>query len=365
MSRNTKILVINWQDWKHPLSGGAEVHLREIFKRLSKFWEIHLLVCSFKGAKKYEFLDGLHVHRFGERNTFNYVVPFAYLKLEREIGFDLVVEDLNKIPFYTRFYSGKRKIAILHHLFGNSIFEETNPIFALYVLIHEKMIPKLYRGIPFVVVSESTKEELVKGGIPERDVRVIHNGIDTEFFKPSNKSERPLIVYLNRMRKYKRPHLALKVFSRISEVCKECDFLMVGSGPYLKKVKSLAEKYELKVKFTGFVDEEKKREILSLAWVVINTSSKEGWGLVNMEAFACGTPVVGFNVPGIRDSIKDGYNGFLVEDGNIEEMANKVMSIIKDERMRQELSKNARSFAEKFTWDKAAEQFKKTIEELL
>lgn len=365
MSRNTRILVINWQDWKHPLSGGAEVHLREIFKRLANFWEIHLLVCSFKGAKDYEYLDGLHIHRVGERNTFNYFVPFAYLRLEREIGFDLVIEDLNKIPFYTRFYSKKKKLAILHHLFGTSIFEETNPIFALYVLFHERMIPKLYKGIPFVVVSESTKEEIVRGGIPEKDVRVIYNGIDTEFFKPSKKSERPLIVYLNRMRKYKRPDLALMVFKKISQVCRDCDFLMIGSGPYLEKVKNLAKKLELKVNFTGFVDELRKREILSSAWVVINTSAKEGWGLVNMEAFACGTPVVGFKVPGMRDSVKESYNGFLVEDRNVERMAEKVLEIIRDERLRNELSKNARTFAENFTWDRTAGEFKEVITKLL
>jgi glycosyltransferase involved in cell wall biosynthesis len=365
LSRNTKILVINWQDWKHPLSGGAEVHLREIFKRLSRFWEIHLLVCSFKGAKDYEFLEGLHIHRVGERNTFNYFVPFAYSRLEREIGFDLVIEDLNKIPFYTRFYSRRKKLAILLHLFGNSIFEETNPFFALYVLLHEKMIPKLYRGIPFIAISESTKEELVRVGIPEEDIRVIYSGIDTEFFKPSKKSERPLIVYLNRMRRYKRPDVALKVFKKISENCKDCEFLMVGTGPYLGKVRSLAEKLDIDVNFAGFVDEERKREILSSAWVVINTSAKEGWGLVNMESFACGTPVVGFKVPGIKDSVKDGYNGFLVDDGDIEGMAKRVLEIIRDEKLRLELSKNARSFAEKFTWDKAAEEFRGVIEGML
>lgn len=366
MSRNTtKILVINWQDWKHPLAGGAEVHLREVFRRLVKYWEIHILSCSFKGAKEYEFLDGMHIHRVGERNTFNYWVPFKYKQLERKIGFNLIIEDLNKIPFYTRLYSKKPKLAILHHLFGKSIFEETNPVFALYVLFHENMIPRFYKGIPFVVVSESTKEELAKMGIPERDIKIIHNGIDIEFFKPGKKAKNPRVVYLNRIRKYKRPDLALKVFDIVRKNYGEVEFFIVGDGPYLGKVKKMAKKLSLNVVFMGFVDEETKRDILSSAWVVVNTSAKEGWGLVNMEAFACGTPVVGFKVPGVKDSVKDGHNGFLVDYGDVEDMGEMVIRILKDDILRRNLSKNAREFAENFTWDRAAEGFKEVISNLI
>ncbi|MEO0149469.1 MAG: glycosyltransferase family 4 protein [candidate division WOR-3 bacterium] len=366
MSRNTiKILVINWQDWKHPLAGGAEVHLREVFKRLANHWEIHVLSCSFKGAKDYEFLEGIHIHRIGERNTFNYWVPFKYRQLEREIGFDLVIEDLNKIPFYTKLYSNKPKLVILHHLFGKSIFEETNPIFALYVLFHENLIPKFYKGIPFVVVSESTKEELVRVGIPERDVKIIYNGIDVEFFKPGEKARDPRVVYLNRIRKYKRPDLALKVFDTVRKHISDTEFFVVGDGPYLNRIKAMAKKLSLNIKFTGFVDEKTKRDILSSAWVVVNTSAKEGWGLVNMESFACGTPVVGFKVPGVKDSVKDGFNGFLVDYGDVKGMAERVVQILRDGTLRESLSQNARKFAEKFTWDRTAEEFKGVISEII
>ncbi len=363
MSGNTKrILIINWQDWKHPLSGGAEVHLREVFRRLSERWEIHALVCSFKDARSYEFLEGIHIHRGGKRNTFNFFVPFKYLELERRFNFDLIIEDLNKIPFYTSVYSRKRKMAILHHLFGKSIFEETNPIFALYVLFNENLIPKFYKNYPFVVVSESTKEELVNKGIPEENITVIYNGIDTNFFRPSRKSPKPVIVYLNRLRKYKRPDLAIRVFKILSGRHKDVEFVVVGSGPYMRAAISMANELGVNVRFTGYVSEEEKRDILSSAWVVINTSAKEGWGLVNMESFACGTPVVGFNVPGMRDSIKDGYNGFLVEYEDIYSLVDRVEEILLNSNLREALSKNSRKFAEKFTWDRTAMEFEKVIE---
>lgn len=346
------------------MGGGAEVHLREVFKRLANNWEIHILSCSFKGAKPYEYLEGIHIHRVGQRNTFNYFVPFKYKELERRYDFSLVIEDLNKLPFYTKLYSKKPKLAILHHLFGKSIFEETNFVFGMYVLLYERTIPMFYKDIPFVVVSESTKEELINMGFKEENVSVIYNGIDTEFFKPSEKSPTPLVVYLNRIRKYKRPDLALKVFKLVSERVKDVEFVMVGDGPYMKVVKEMARDLNIDVKFTGFVSEEEKARILSSAWVLVNTSAKEGWGLVNMEAFASGTPVVGFRVHGVKDSVKDGYNGFLSDYEDIYDMSEKIVEIIENGKLRETLSKNARKFAEQYTWDNCAKEFEKVIREI-
>ncbi len=326
---------------------------------------MHILSCSFRGSKPYEYLEGMHIHRVGERNTFNYFVPFKYKELERRYDFSLVIEDLNKLPFYTNLYSKKPKLAILHHLFGKSIFEETNFIFGAYVLLYERSIPIFYKNIPFVVVSESTKEELVKMGFKEENISVIYNGIDTEFFKPSEKSPTPLVVYINRIRKYKRPDLALKVFKLVSERVKDVEFVIVGDGPYMKVVKEMARELGIDVKFTGFVSEEGKARILSSAWVLVNTSAKEGWGLVNMEAFASGTPVVGFRVHGVKDSVKDGYNGFLSDYEDIYDMSEKVVEIIENENLRRMLSKNARKFAEKYTWDNSAKEFEKVIKELI
>ncbi|NPB03436.1 MAG: glycosyltransferase family 4 protein [Thermotogae bacterium] len=352
-----RVLVINWQDWKHPLAGGAEVHLKEIFSRLANMGlEIHVLSCGFKGSKRYEIIEGIHIHRVASRPIFNFAVPFKLREMESRWRFDILIEDLNKLPFYTKLYSkSPRKLAILHHLFGKTIYEETNPIAATYVYFQERLIPYFYKDWPFVVVSESTKEELVRLGVPESNVKVIYNGIDTVFFHPREKYVQPTVLYINRFRRYKRPDLAVEIFARIKKRMPEVRFLMAGKGPYLEKVRSLSHKLNVEVDFLGFISEKEKSEVLARSWVVLNTSSKEGWGLVNMEAFASGTPVVGFKVPGMKDSVKDGYNGFLVEYGNVEEAAKKVMLILEDTELRTKLSRNARKFAESFTWDKAAQ----------
>ncbi len=349
------------------MAGGAEVHLKEVFTRIArKGVEVHLLSCGFKGAKAYEVLEGIHVHRVGSRPVFNFFVPKKLRALEGKYRYDLLIEDLNKLPFYTMFYSRTRKkLALLHHLFGRTIYEETNPLAATYVFLQERLIPVLYREWPFVVVSESTKKELVRGGVPEENVRVVYNGIDVVRFKPMPKYAQPTVLYLNRFRRYKRPDLAVRIFAEVRRRMPEARMLMAGKGPYLEKVKRLSERLRVPVDFLGFVPEEVKAEVMAKSWVLLNTSSKEGWGLVNMEAFASGTPVVGFRVPGMRDSVRDGYNGYLVEYGDIDGAAEKVLKVLQDGTLRNRLSENARRFAEGFTWDRAAEETLEVIEDVV
>jgi len=342
------------------------VHLREVFTRVAaRGVEVHVLSCNFKGGEEYEILEGIHIHRVGSRPTFNFFVPSKLRELERRFRFDVLIEDLNKLPFYTKFYSSiPKKVALLHHLFGRTIYEETNPLAATYVYLQERLIPKLYRDMPFIVVSESTKEELVAGGVPPGNIRVIYNGIDTEFFHPMKKYAQPTVLYINRFRRYKRPDLALKVFASVKRRMPEVRFLMAGKGPFLPKVKAMAERMGVRVDFLGFVSEERKAELMARSWVVLNTSAKEGWGLVNMEAFASGTPVVGFRVPGMRDSVRDGYNGFLVDYPDVEGAAERLLRLLDDETLRMEMSRNAREFAERFTWDRAAEDTLRFLKEI-
>ena len=120
------ILLINWQDIKNPLGGGAEVHAHEIFRRIAAAGHsVTQLSCSFPGAESEELIDGIRVIRNGSRSLFNFAVPAAYRALCKEQKFDVVIDDINKIPFYTPVFVRKPIVAILHHLFGQSNHLET------------------------------------------------------------------------------------------------------------------------------------------------------------------------------------------------------------------------------------------------
>ena len=117
------ILVINWQDITNPLGGGAEVHLHEIFRRIVKNGHKVTLLCSkYIGSLDEEIVDGIRILRRGNRNTFNFTVPGVYRELIQENDFDIVFDDINKIPFFTPLFVKKPLVAIVHHFFGKTIF---------------------------------------------------------------------------------------------------------------------------------------------------------------------------------------------------------------------------------------------------
>jgi glycosyltransferase involved in cell wall biosynthesis len=82
---------------------------------------------------------------------------------------------------------------------------------------------------------------------------------------------------------------------------------------------------------------------------------KEGWGITNIEANACGTPVISSNVPGLRDSVKSGQSGLLYEYNNIEQLSNSIINVLTDNELREKLNTGSLEWAAQFSWDKSAE----------
>jgi len=362
MTKKYRILIINWQDIKNPLSGGAEVHLFEIFKRMSDKFEIHLLCSNFPGGLEEVVIEGINIHRVGTRNTFNFFVPRKFSALDRRLDFDLVIEDLNKIPFFGKVYIKKKRLAIIHHLFGNVIFRETNPIFGFYVYLTERLVPHFYNDVPFISVSESTKEELIRMGLPQENINVIYNGVDLKRYEPGEKSRIPLIVGLGRLKKYKKFEVFINAIGLLKSRGKKFSAMIIGGGDDLERLEKIAEKSGITdiLTFTGFVPEKKKAEILKRAWACVNTSPKEGWGLTSMEAQASGTPSIVPDSPGLRETVINGRTGFTYPFGNFGQLAEQILKIIGDRKLAERMGIYARQWAENFTWDrfsKEAEEF--------
>ncbi len=354
-----KIFLINWQDRRNPLSGGAEIHLHEIFGRIAeKGNETTLLCCSFPDAKKTEFVDGINVVRVGRRSTFNFYVTSACKSLLAKTDYDIVIDNINKIPFFTPLYIPLPLLVIGYHFFGTAIYRETNPAFASYVYFAEKLIPKVYKNELFSVLSKSTKDELVNWGIPEKKIYIISPAVNPEFAPQfRSKSKTPLIAYLGRIKKYKCVDILLYAMHKIVTRIPSARLIIIGTGDYLRPLAALTKRLKLEdyVEFKGFVPEREKKGILQSAWVVVNTSLKEGWGITNIEANACGTPVIASNSPGLRDSISDGRTGFLLEHGDLNALVHRLLQIIEDRSLREGLAKNAVLWAKQFTWNRAAD----------
>ncbi|MGB7055083.1 MAG: glycosyltransferase, partial [bacterium] len=169
------ILVINWQDWQNPYAGGAEVYLYEIFSRLIRKGHRVILLCS-RGPRqpRYEVIDGFQIYRIGRRSNFNFLMPTALKAILRHQRVDIIVDDLNKIPFYSSVFTRKKVLPTLMHLFRSTIYRETNPLFATYVFGAERMVSVLYRSANFVAISKSTAQDLREIGV-KNQIHIVHS----------------------------------------------------------------------------------------------------------------------------------------------------------------------------------------------
>src|SRR5690606_9434952 len=136
-------------------------------------------------------------------------------------------------------------------------------------------------------------------------------------------------------------------------------------GDHEDSLKEYAQKIGVsdKVEFLGFVSEKKKWELLQKAWVFLMPSIKEGWGITSIEAASCGTPQVGFNVPGVRDAIRNNITGFLSH--NKEEYINDIKRLIEDKELRDVMSKGGIEWAKVFTWEKSVDIYENIFDSLV
>lgn len=359
-----RILVVNWNDRENPAAGGAEVHLHEIFGRLaSQGHRVDLLASGWKDAKQRAFLDGIDVHRVGTRYSFQFRARGYFKQRLLANRYDVLVEDLNKIPLYTPRWSEIPVVPLVHHLFGATIFSEVSLPMALPVWIAERGIPVVYKGLPFEAVSDSTAEDLVKRGIPRASIRVINNGMDTTFFTPAPaaRSPHPLFVYVGRLKKYKGVDLILQAFATLERA--DARLSIAGAGDYRHRLERLASSLQItdRVRFVGFISAEEKRDLLRRAWASVFASPKEGWGLTNLEAQACGTPVIASDSPGLRESLVSGETGLLVPHGDTTALAGAMRRIADSAQLVDQMGTAGRRFAGGFTWEKSAVQ---TLEHL-
>lgn len=364
-----KIALVNWQDPAHPYAGGAEYYLWEYFSRLADRHEIHWFGARAKGMPRVERgQDGITYHRMGPWHIANFTVPLLYSRWRRHHRPDVVVDSITKVPTFLPLWErAVPVVTFVPHLFGETAFQETNPLLASYVVMMERPIPWIYRKTPFIAISESTRQDLIHRGIPPENIHLFLPGVDTGRYVPGAKSPKPLVVYLGRMKRYKRVDLALQAFAKVSESMPDAHMVVVGGGDYLEPLKDIARKLGLdrRVTFTGLVPQEEKIRYLQQAWVLVNTSPKEGWGMVNTEAQACGTPVVAFDAPGIRDSVRHGETGFLVPYGNVEALARAILRVLQDRELREHLGTKARAFAESLSWDRFAAELEIFFERLV
>ena len=337
--------------------GGAEVFTREVATRLVKLGHtVTLFTAEFENCKREEVSDGVRIVRAGRKYSVYWQAKKYYKKRFSKEKYDLVIDEINTRPFFSPKFvnSGERVVALIHQLAREYWFYETPfPVSWIgYHLLEDRWLRK-YVDIPTITVSSSTKEDLLSLGF--KSVRVVPEGLNFEpLSRVPEKSLSPVVVYAGRLRRAKRPDHVIKAFADVKKRFSRAELWMIGDGEFKEELTKMSFEG---VRFFGAVDNSRRRELIGKAWVLVNPSVREGFGLNVVEANAVGTPCVGYDVPGLKDSIEDQRTGLLARAGDIGDLTDKIVRVLEDETLRRRLGDSALEYSRQFSWDKCAQEF--------
>jgi glycosyltransferase involved in cell wall biosynthesis len=365
------ILAMNWQDLENPHAGGAEIHFFEIFGRLAEAGHRVRLVCSgWTGAPRTATIRGIEVQRNGRRNSFALVGRGAVRRAIAKERPDIVVEDVNKLPLFLASMTDLPFCVLVPHLFGETAFQEAAWPMAAIVWLGERPLARAYGRAGFHAISESTRDDLVRRGVPAGRIRVIHPGVDGHRFRPSSsvlRSTEPRFLYVGRLKRYKGIGLAIQALELARRSRPDLRLDIAGTGDHRSALERMAAELGQReaVTFHGFVSEECKISLLRTAWANLFPSPKEGWGITVVEAAACGTPSLASDSPGLRDSVRHMETGYLVPHGDVGALAGRMLELAGDPALVARLGDAARRFAERLTWERAAAETERHLQDII
>jgi glycosyltransferase involved in cell wall biosynthesis/O-antigen/teichoic acid export membrane protein len=306
--RRLRILIFNWRDITHPVAGGAEVYTHNVANEWIKEGHSVTLFCAeVERQPADEVINGLHIIRRGTRHSVYREAKRFYL-LEGKGNFDLVIDEVNTRPFGApKWVTDVPIVALIHQVCREIWFYETTfPVALVGRYLLEPLWLRRYRNVFTVTLSESSKDSLELYGLSR--VVVVPVGFRSAGPPPDvTRETRPTLVFVGRLSANKRPNDAIEAFDLLRETMPAAVLWVVGTGPMEDRLRMSAPDG---VHFLGKISPTEKLERLARANVLIATSVREGWGLVVTEAAAVGTPVVAYDVAGLRDSVR-ASNGVL------------------------------------------------------
>jgi glycosyltransferase involved in cell wall biosynthesis len=365
-----RIVVLSRRSIIHPRGGGACRYVHEIFRRLTDSHSITILASGGGnlGSKPIQEIDGIDYRHFPE-SSHRVLLPARYLaKFAGKT--DLLIDNSDVgIPWLTPLYARAPRITIVHQLVREIFYQELPRPISDIGFISEPLLYKLYSGSKIVAASQSTAQDLIDLGIPVDNIDVVSPGCTIPSGPRATLGERSpnTVACVTRLMRYKGVQLALMAIKRIVRDSPDARLVIAGAGPYQNELERIAQDFGISknVEFLGRVSDESKIKLYSESRVMISPSQREGFGMSVIEANSVGTPVVGWDVPGLKDSIVHNETGLLAPFPNDQEFAEQVARLLNDDKTWERLSQNAWQWAGNHTWDQSANSFRKVIEATL
>lgn len=356
-----EVLWIAHRDPLNPNAGGAEKIMYEVCTRLAKKGnKISILAGGWDDCKNTELMNGINIMRFGNRIGPHLALPIKLLRNR----YDVIIADLgHAVPWISPILLRRKTIVSFVHLHARSLPGQVGKVLTYSITALEKLYFLIYNKSRFVTISKTSFADLSNLGIKANNISIIYPGVDSELFTPLKKTKYPSIVYFGGMRPYKRPEEALYLLKELSKEINNLKLTMIGDGLIRHRLEKLCSELDLteKVTFTGRLSNKKLSEVVASSWVNVHFSITEGWGISTIEASSAGTPTVAYKVPGVSESIENGFNGVIVENGNRSALANAALLVLRNP---ERLWSSSIEVAKKYSWNKTAELWEDLINEV-
>ena len=349
------VAICNWRDLTHPEGGGSELYVETVAQRLAARGNSVTILCSrVSGRPADEVRGGVRYLRSGGKRTV--YLRAAWSLLTAKVRPDVVLDVQNGLPFLSPLVTRRPVTVLLHH-----VHREQWPIVfgrlggAVGWWLESNLGPHLYRGSRYVTVSECTRQELAEQGITPPRVSVAHNGTPAVLSAGLGRSATPRVVVLGRLVPHKRVEICIRAAAVLRTRLPELRLDVIGQGWWADPLHKLARELAVDdiVTFHGFVDDQRKADLLHQAWVNAVPSIKEGWGLSVVEAASQGTPSIAFtDAGGLSESILGGRTGVLVH-GDDAAFVRALAALLEDPHLCAALGEHAMSRAAEFDWEDA------------
>lgn len=365
-----KLLWFTWKDLSHPRAGGAEVVNEELAKRLvADGHEVAFIVSSYPGAPYKEVSPyGYEIIRLGNRYTV-FWKAFRYYRQHLRNWPDLVIDEVNTMPFFATYYASAPTIVFAHMLCRRIWFYQLPLPIGLVGYLLEPLYLRLINSGLAVTVSASTKQALIGAGFKAEQIHVISEGISIKPFATlpplRSKAAQPTILSFGAMRAMKRTLHQIQAFEIAKQAIPDLQLAVAGdsSGKYGQKVLAAIKRspYSKDITYHGRVSEDEKTALMRTAHLTLQTSIKEGWGLTVTEAASQGTPAAVYNADGLRDSVRDGKTGLITKQNNPQQLAEAIVTLLTNQAHYTAIREAGWQWSKTITFDKSYQDFLASI----
>jgi len=315
----------------------------------------------FRGARKDEEIDGVRFVRAGHQWTVHWHAFRRYRGRLRG-RFDAVIDQVNTMPFFTPIWADIPNFMFIHQLAREVWWYESPFPLNAVGFAAEPWYLRIYRRTPVLTVSQSTEKDLRRLGF-SGSVNIIPAGLEPITLPRLTKESRPTFAFVGRLSPSKRVDDVIKAFS-LFRARSSGQLWIAGNGApkYVRYLLNLSNRLGVAqdVHFLGRISNEDKHSLMARAHALVLASAREGWGLVVTEANACGTPAVVYDVPGLRDSVRHGETGIVVEPCPTA-LADGMHRLCVDKREYAGLATRARAWSSTFSYEATTDAIKQVV----